>query len=83
MVKPLVVIKKRPHSAHALVVIVINVWVIQGNCGTNADLLDFSQKSEVLFSQMVAMSEYVQNVRNIAAGNEYGAMASILYSSGL
>lgn len=60
----------------------IAVWGPVGNRGSHADLLDLRTKVATLYSALLAEAQYVQNTAQLAAGNDYPAMAAIIGTSG-
>ncbi len=64
------------------VVNAIAVWGPKGNRGSHADLLDLRNKALTLALTLKALSQYVQNTAQIAAGSDYSLMAAILGTSG-
>lgn len=57
-------------------------WGPVGNRGSHADLLDLRQKVNVLYNDLLAEAQYVQNTAQLAAGTDYATMAAIITTSG-
>lgn len=60
----------------------IAAWGPVGNRGSHATLLALRAQSQLVYSMLLAETEYVQNTAQIASGNDYPAMAVIINSSG-
>ncbi len=69
----------------AAVTAVVNsyaVWAPVGGRGSHSDLLDLRNKSLTLYNLIKAEADYVQTTAQIAAGNDYSEMATIIGASG-
>src|ERR1700677_1865743 len=64
-------------SAITAVVNAIAVWGPKGNRGSHADLRDLRNKALTLAQTLKALSQYVQNTAQLAAGSDYSQMAAI------
>jgi len=60
----------------------IAAWGPVGNRGSHADLLNLRLQAITCYNLLFAESAYVDNTAQIAAGNDYVLMASIINSSG-
>lgn len=60
----------------------IATWGPVGNRGSHADLLALRAQADLVYSMLLAESEYVQNIAQLAAGADYPTMAAIIITSG-
>lgn len=57
-------------------------WGPVGNRGSHATLLALRAQSQLVFSMLIAEAAYVQNVAQLAFGNDYPAMAASIATTG-
>jgi len=60
----------------------IATWGPIGNRGSHADLLALRASAAVVYADLLSLAAYVQNTAQIAAGNDYTLMASLIGTSG-
>lgn len=60
----------------------IATWGPVGNRGSHADLLALRAAATTAFNDLLAEAAYVQNTAQLAAGNDYVAMAVVIGTSG-
>jgi hypothetical protein len=60
----------------------IAVWGPKGNRGSHEDVVDLRTKALTLHGMLKAEADYVQTTAQIAAGNDFAAMAAIMVTSG-
>lgn len=59
----------------------IVAWGPEGNRGSHSDLLNLRAAARVVYNDLLAEVDYVNSTAAIAAGNDYGLMATIITSS--